>query len=508
MKDYFSEEIGGNPTGERDYFSEELIQKKPDKAENILQRVAKIATPVAGAFFNQMANPTNAAGMAPYAGAHAAKSELINQVNPEGGLGNVAIDMATDPEMFMGLGMGGKVLGKGIKKAGSKVGDIFNAPKASQQIGQDIANIESQISSHEARFGAPTMARKGEQILNKAQKSIESEFTTKATELDKSRRNVFAQAVPKAKEKFNKLATDTYSTYDKILEKGETEAIKRGGTSDAYRNEVIDPILEEINRSGARTPAAEKIKNMFSIKEGIGDKALETADKKVMGNFDNLDTIEKMKELRSSLFKPGADDYIQSMFSDKHSDFVGKYSPSVAKANKGYKPMAQALKWGRKNIKPFNEHEIKNLTTTLQKYHGGELDETASAYLKTLKEGRGEFKGSDITSLGKAHKATLDALEKEIASNSKMMESLKGQHLEDVSTVRRAGVEDGIGKQNILQDIAGKKSQRGQLKLLKEKVDRDVRTRDDLIRYGIITGLSSLGVGTGVYALSRALHEK
>jgi len=530
MRDYFSEEID-NSVPERDYFTEELIQNKPGPPENILQKMASIIKPTleAGMGFGQepenpflkgLSSPMkgigSAPGIAPYMGAQRVKSELINQVNPNGGAGNFVLDIVTDPETIIGTGFAKKMIGKGAQATGkvigklpSKISNIWNAPKASQQIGQDIANVESEISRHEAQFGSPTMVRKGEQIINKAQKSVESEFAQKAEELGKIKRNIFAQSVPGVKQKFSKLASDTYKKYGEILDKGEAEAAKNlDDFSGSYREEVIDPILEEIGRGGAKTPAAEKLKNIFTIKEGIGDKALEIADKKLMSTFDNLDSIEKIKELRKSLFKPGADDYIQSMFSDKHSQFLGKYSPSVAEANKNYMPMRQALSWGKKNIKPFNEHEIKNLTTTLEKYHGGKLDETSSAYLKTLKEGRGEFKGSDITSLGKVHKATLDSLEKEISSNSKMLENLKGQHLEDVSTIRRAGVESEIGKQNILQDIAGKKSQRSQLKLLKEKIDRDVRTRDDLIRYGIITGLSSLGVGTGVYALSRALHEK
>jgi len=144
----------------------------------------------------------------------------------------------------------------------------------------------------------------------------------------------------------------------------------------------------------------------------------------------------------------------------------------------------------------------------MQKYHGGKLDETSSAYLKTLKSGKGPFKGSDLTKLEKQHQTALDSIEKEISANKTMVEKLESSHLEDIATVKKAGTESKLGRANILQDVASMKSSRAQLKVLKSSIDRDMKTRDDLIRFGIISGLSTLGVGTGVYALARALHEK
>ena len=112
----------------------------------------------------------------------------------------------------------------------------------------------------------------------------------------------------------------------------------------------------------------------------------------------------------------------------------------------------------------------------------------------------------DITKLSQEHQRVIDALNSQIKSSKDMLTKLESQNLSDIATVRQGGMQSILDKQNILQQAAGKKSRLAELKELQNQVKRDVRTRDDLIRYGLITGLSSFA-GAGVYALAKALHE-
>jgi len=101
------------------------IQKKigiQESPENLLQRVAKIATPTIGAFANKAI--TGAPGMGAYEGAHEAKTELIKQANPSGGFGNVLMDLASNPENVTG----GIPLAKGISRGTSKLVKSFKNP--------------------------------------------------------------------------------------------------------------------------------------------------------------------------------------------------------------------------------------------------------------------------------------------------------------------------------------------------------------------------------------------
>jgi len=432
---------------------------------------------------------------------------LAGEKSPQSGIGTSLLGGALQGTGEAVAPFAAKIPGY-FKGAVQKGKDILNAPKASAEIGGKIADVEGQIANAEAQFGYPSETKRGVSIVNKAQKSVMGDFEKQASELANKSRDVFTQHTPIAKERFNKLSKDTYAKYGDILKKGEEEALANGMTSEGYREEVIQPVLDTIEKTGAKTPAAQKLQSMFKAKEGLSDSAYAKADDAALDNFNNLDSIEKMKSLRSSIYKDGSDDFIQNQYSDLHSRFVGKYSKSLSKANESYGPMKQALRWGGKNIKPFNEHEIKKVADIMQKYHGGKLDETSTAYLKTLKSGRGPFKGSDLTKLEKSHQTALDSIEKEISANREFIKGLEGQHLEDLATVKKAGMESKLGKSNIIQDVAGMKSRQAQLKVLKESVDRDLKTRDDLIRFGIISGLSTLGVGTGVYALAKALHEK
>lgn len=401
-----------------------------------------------------------------------------------------------------------------LRKIPKRAGEIWNAPERAKEIGAQYSGIQSDIAGLESQNSIemlPEIKRfkgKGPKILEKAQKNVLGEFESQAKELSTKSRNVFVEHVPQMKEKFGKLTKDTYSKYGEILKKGEEEALGKGMDAETYRDEVIQPVLDVIEKTGAKTPAAEKIKRLFTVKEGLGDKALEKADKAVLNNFDNLSSIEKMKALRTSLFKPGAEDFVQNMYSDLHGKFVGKFSPSVAKANESYGSMKAALRWGSKNIKPFNEQEVSRVADILEKNRvGGKGNETIQNYLNTLTKGKGEFKGSDLTKLSETHQKALDSIESEISANKSMIQKLESQHLEDVSTVKKGGYEDILQGRNVLQELASKKSQESSLKVLRDNVKRDLRIRDDLIRYGAITGLVSLGVGRGVYALSRAVHE-
>jgi len=396
-----------------------------------------------------------------------------------------------------------------IKNVPKRVGDIWNAPKASEALGKKAAGLESEIANLESQGAMKGASKQGERIVNQAQKSVLGDFENQAKELSQKSRNVFVEHVPKMKENFSKLTKDTYSKYGEILKKGEDEALSNGMNADLYREEVINPVLDTIEKTGAKTQSAEKLKRLFTSKEGLGDVAYQKSDDAILSNFENLNSIEKMKALRTSLFKPGSEDFVQNMYSDLHGKFIGKFSPSVAKANQSYGPMKNALRWGSKNIKPFNDQEITRVADIIQRNKvGGKGNETIQAYLDTLKKGSGESKGADLTKLSDSHKATLDAIENEIKSNKSMIDKLKSQHLEDVSIVKKGGYEEASKGRNILQDIAAKKSEKANLKVLQEKVSRDLKTRDDLIRFGIISGLSTAGVGAGVYSLARALHEK
>lgn len=519
MRDYYSEEIEQS-VPKRDYFTEELIKNKPDRAENILQKAAKavmtIAQPdvQANSQFPFLPKIGGISQNVYDAGMDMTSDKLTDTGHP---VAASAVPIASS--LLSGVALGAKpvaniagkiggALGRGISKIPGRIGEVWNAPKVAEGIGKKMASLEGDIAGLEARGAMTGASKKGEKILNQAQKSVLGEFENQAKELSTKSRNVFVEHVPKMKENFSKLTKDTYSKYGQILKEGEEEALSRGMNADAYREEVIEPVLRTIEQTGAKTPSAEKLKRLFTVKEGLGDAALEKADDAVLRNFDNMTSIEKMKALRTSLFKPGADDFVQNQYSDLHSKFVGKFSPKVAKANESYGPMKGALRWGSKNIKPFNEQEISRVADILQKNKvGGKGNETIQAYLETLKKGKGEFKGADLAKLSDSHKATLDAIEAEIRANKAMIEKLKSSHLEDLSIVKKSGYEEVAKGRNILQDIAAKKSEKANLKVLQDKINRDLKTRDDLIRFGIISGLSTMGVGAGVYSLARALHE-
>lgn len=502
------------------------IQKKmgiSQPSENILQKSIKAASSA----FNTMPQPDSShpfmsgmnavrggmkmtPGLGPYLGTHDFKSNLISEVNPSHPIQNIGIDILSDPEGLVnpgssintlkGIAKAPGALGKGIgniaKNVSGRVGEIWNSPKFASQIGSKMAGIEGDIAGLESKSAMKTFPKRGERILNEAQSNILSEFESNAKELSGKSRNVFVEHVPEMKDKFNKLTKDTYSKYGKLLKKGEEEAMSNGMDADLYREEVISPVLKTIEQTGAKTPSAEKLKRLFTVKEGLADSALEKADDEVLRNFDSLSSIEKMKALRSSLFKPGSEDFIQNMFSDLHGKFVGKFSPTVAKANQSYGPMKSALRWGSKNIKPFNEQEISRVADILQKERiGGKGNETIQAYLNTLKKGKGEFKGADLSKLSDSHKATLDAIETEINTNKAMIERLKSGHSEDIANIRKSSQEDILGDRNMLQQLASKKSEKAQLKVLQDKVSRDVGIRDNLIKYGIISGLGTIGLG-------------
>lgn len=524
---YYSKRHGAQPqtmgsTG-RSYYRERHQAEIP-VAENVLQRALKQGVSqgfkTVGAAMDigapQMSdlNPMSMKNQA-----RSKKSEALGNVikNP---LLKFGADVATDPDTWFGGGAAAKAkvfskgapkasqgLGQYASKVGSKIKNVFNAPKRAEALGSEIASLKGEVALGEASSLAPNMARKGEAIAKTASKNVTGDLESGVGELEKQSRNVFAQHSPVAKQRLKDLTKKTYDTYGQILKEGEDEALQRGMDADLYREQVIDPVLRTIETTGAKTPSAQKLTRLFRVKEGLGDTALEKADEAVLRNFDNLSSVEKMKALRSSIYKEGSEDFIQTQFSDLHQKFIGQFSPKVSEANKAYGPMKQALRWGSKNIKQFNEHEVKRVTDIVQKANRGQLDETTKAYLETLKKGSGKFKGSDITKLSESHQKTLDALESQINSAKEMIKKVESQHLEDVSKIRLGGMESTLGKQNILQQSAAKKARIAELKKLKEVVDRDVRTRDDLIRYGIITGLSSAGVGTGVYALARALHE-
>lgn len=529
MRDYYSEEIQQPaipPASKRDYFTEELIKNKPERTENLLQKMAKgmagftgmnsidTKNPFMSGISSSMQGLKQAPGVGPYMQSHEMKSGVIGEMMPDNPIGSAAVDIATDPETYVGLGFLGKgiskaagAIGKGVGKASNRFGEIFKSPKVAEGIGKKMAGLESDIAGLEAKGALASTSKKGEKILNQAQESVLGDFESQAKELSTKSRNVFVEHVPKMKENFSKLTKDTYSKYGQILKEGEEEALSKGMDADLYREEVINPVLKTIEQTGAKTPSAEKLKRLFTVKEGIGDAVLEKADDEVLRNFDNLSSIEKMKALRTSLFKPGADDFVQNQYSDLHSRFVGKFSPKVAKANESYGPMKAALRWGSKSIKPFNEQEISRVADILQKNKaGGKGNETIQAYLETLRNGKGEFKGADLAKLSDSHKATLDAIEAEINANKSMIERLKSSHLEDLSTVKKGGYEQASQGRNILQDIAAKKTEKANLKVLQDKVARDVKTRDNLINYGIISGLGAAGL-TAVGGVVRVLNK-
>jgi len=268
---------------------------------------------------------------------------------------------------------------------------------------------------------------------------------------------------------------------------------------------VINPVLDTIEKTGVKTASSEKLNKLFKVKEGLKDAALEKADEAVLKNFDSLSSVEKIKSLRSSLYKEGSEDFIQTQFSDLHQKFIGKYSPSVGKANKSYGPMKQALRWGSKNIKPFHRDEIKRVVDIMQKEGGA--DETVNAYLNTLRKGEGEFQGLDITKLEEGHQKTLEALNRQIDEAKSMINRFESQNVSDVASVRQSGMESTLNKQNVLVKSAENKSKMAKLKQIKEQVDRDLKTRDDLIRWGIVAGLGSVGLGGTNYVVSKLARD-
>lgn len=393
--------------------------------------------------------------------------------------------------------------GKFLGNAPRRLGEIWKSPKVSDELGGKIASLESDISGSQAQIDMPLDVTRGQRIVKQAQESTLGEFKSQASKLSKESRSVFSEAVPGVKEKFSKLKTDTYDKYGKILEEGESEALAKGFSPDEYRAEVIDPVMEMIDRTGADTAAAKRLKGMFKVEEGLSDAAYKKADEKMLNKVQSLDSIEKIKALRSSLYKQDTQDFIQSGYSDLHQKFVGKYSPTVAEANKSYGPMAQSIRFGNKTLKPMDSHQIKNVADILQKQRGGKLDETTSAYLNTLKTGKGPFKGSDVTELSNTHKATLDAIESDIAKTDDLISKLESQHNVDISTIRRGKYDTEVRDSNLLQKIASKKSQKEQLSLLKAKVDRDVKSREALKTWGLISGLGTLGLGAVGKVLSK-----
>ena len=525
FEDGISIDFDQDPTPEdidEAYESAKFGQGKPGnipKSENILSRALKAGTsaftprrpdishPFQSSIESTMGGLKRTPGIGPYMQAHDVKSDITQELIGDSGIPGTILDIATDPETFMGTGIAGKFLGKQSVKLGQKAKSVYQAPQRAKQVGSEIADIEGQLARSEAEASAPNMARRGESIIQKAHKGVVGGVEGELEELGTQSRNVFAKHAPVAKERFGKLAKGTYSKYGEILKGAEDEAMQAGMNADEYREAVINPVLETIERTGAKTPVAEKLKRMFTVSEGLGDTAMQKADEATLRNFENLSSIEKMKALRSSFYKEGSDDFIQTMYSDLHSNFVSKYSPSLAEANKSYGPIKQALRWGSKNIKPFNQHEIKKVADIIQKSSSGGLDETTSAYLNTLKTGRGPFKGSDITKLGAKHQEVLSAIESRIKQSQDILSKLESQNLSDIATVRQGGMQATLDKQNILQRSAGQKSKLAQLKELQSQIKRDVRTRDDLIKFGIIAGLGGF-VGKGIYALASALHER
>lgn len=146
MRDYFAEELGGAPSGERDYFTEELIKNKPDKAENILQKTAKVINQNMGMGTLGFADP-----LGPVKTGYGVRDVIIDETvqNP---LANFAVKVGTDPVAY-GLQNPIKAIGGGMMKAGGAIkGGVENLANPSKVFGRKIGELQKSNPDKRVNF--------------------------------------------------------------------------------------------------------------------------------------------------------------------------------------------------------------------------------------------------------------------------------------------------------------------------------------------------------------------
>jgi len=388
------------------------------------------------------------------------------------------------------------------KKAVGRVSEAFKAPG-------ELANVRSQIPQAKANLEDARMAQsevsqpysdessRGVRIIKEADKRILSDLESNKTNIVNNFRNKIVSSVKGVKEKTAKWTSDFYNKYDTILEAGEKEAAEKGISSEAYQREVIDPVMDKIAQDGADTTASKSLQSKMKVKRGKDPVSGEMVD--IQPEIPS--TIEQMKNLKNSVGKYGQGDYIANMLHDRHRAFIGKYSDIVSKANKSYGEVSNAVKFSKKSIVPHNPAEIKKAADLLVKEATGGLNETEAAYLKTIKEGKGEFAGAGEL-LDDATKEAASKMSSEIAALKKQIESVKAQSGRDIATVKGASSEakysnkltESASKQSSKRNVLTHSKKLSDLENLEKELQDKVRLRSKLI-WG---GLGAAGVSTGL----------
>ena len=426
--------------------------------------------------------------------AHDIKRRIIESYMPGKPITSFALNMATDPETYIGLG----IAKAGAKKVGPIIKDIVTSGKQLQGIEEQIIKL----SSLPTESGIKAGTNKGLSILSQAEKSMVKEVQHSSkqsieelTSTFKSRREFLENALSKdsisdsqvAKSKIRELIKNMTTIYGEGQKKAEEFMVQRG--SSFTKKDIMETLGKTIDDLEVR--GIERDNKVFNL--------IDDAVRKVDELPDDVVSISQARNIKDNFFKAikassghyDANDAAYNQFVRNYGQLLERHSPEMAKLNKEFAPMAEARNWAMPRFRPFSDEEIPHAANLLKSVASGKANPKDIAYLARLEQGKGRFSGtgeiakesmesgSKITNLKSSFQKARTNL---VDSLNYKINQIEKSFSEDKSILKQQGYSD-------LNDFYGTRGKLSELSMKKEKFEKYKKLRNWAI------GLGVLGVG-------------